>query len=95
MGVYVDPPGEEKEIWLETNGKITRKEDIDFNKLQDSGYFPVVLVNNGLFTAAGIAFSESELERFTNPEDERPKTIYIVEKDKLFEVSDLESWISK
>jgi hypothetical protein len=48
---------------------------------------PVVLINNGAFTSAGIAYCEDELKEFTRQDDNRRRTIYIVPIDKLLEVS--------
>lgn len=41
---------------------------------------PVVVINNGFFEAAGIAFSEEEFKCFTGPNDYRPKTILFIPK---------------
>jgi hypothetical protein len=43
--------------------------------------------DNGMFTAAGIAYSEGELGAFTDPRDPRPKLYFSVPVEKLHEVS--------
>jgi len=48
---------------------------------------PVCFVDNGPFTAAGIAFDSNELAAFANPSDHRPKLWFIVPIDKLTEVN--------
>jgi hypothetical protein len=83
MGFYVNPPNEEKEAFLEREGLEVPKADWD--KIpQDS--FAVILINNGNFTAAGIAYDEDEYKVFTDKEDRRPKKIFIVKKSKLKEI---------
>lgn len=37
----------------------------------------VVVMNNGMFEAAGLAYDISEFEAFTDPEDSRPKTFLV------------------
>lgn len=87
MGFYINPPKESKENFLAREGvrlaNVPKWEDIPTDSL------PVVLVNNGIFTAAGIAYHPQELEVFTNPTDPRPRKYYAVKIEKLFEVSDL------
>lgn len=85
MGYYVNPPGESKEAWLFRNGVVLpckpQWEDIP------EGCLPVVLMDNGPFTVAGVAFSEKELDAFTQPTDFRPKVFYMVEISDLLPVS--------
>lgn len=40
-------------------------------------------VNNGMFTAAGIAYDEMEYDVFKDPNDQRPKKWYLLSKWKL------------
>lgn len=87
MGYYVNPQGMSKDEWLESNGMRTTDE----LKWKDvlPGILPVVLVNNGLFTAAGICYRESELLEFLDPSDKRPKLVYLCLIDDLLKVSNL------
>ena len=82
MGFYVNPPNETKEAFLSREGLEVPKADWD-KVPKDS--IPVVLINNGMFAAAGIAFSQREYGEFT-ANDGRPKKIFIVKKSKLKEI---------
>lgn len=88
MGYYVNPPNESKESFLKREGILAPHTKINWEDVPE-GFLPVVLVDNGPFTAAGIAYCKSELEAFTAPNDWRPRTIYFVKKEKLISVSDL------
>jgi len=92
MGYYVNPEEVTKEEWLVKNATpLTEMLLVDWQAVRDENMLPVVLINNGAFTAAGIAFSKSELEAFTSPDDYRPKKYYKASTEKLKEVSDLPS----
>lgn len=89
MGAYINPSDKTKEVWLTENAtEIPNGSTITFDGLPE-GQLPVCLVDNGLFTAAGIAFSPRELEAFTGPDDDRPKRFYLAKIDDLLKVSDL------
>lgn len=101
MGAYINPKdGIEKEDFLEKHG--TEIEDIQ--PVLDTGIekilrtdqvLPVCLVDNGVFTAAGIAYDDRELQEFANPRDGRDKRWYLVPVSKLYEQSDLEDYLPK
>lgn len=83
MGIYINPPDQEKEEWLADNAiaELPLK-----NAELDADYkvtFPVCLVDNGPFTAAGVADTPTELGAFTGVSDVRPKRFFIVHVDKL------------
>ena len=81
MGYYVNPIGMTKEEWLEIHGyKIGRR-----MPKQTSGHTRVVLIDNGAFTAAGIAFDDEEAERFNRIDDFRYKVWYQVLTSDLVE----------
>ena len=83
MGMYIDPPdGSAKEEWLAKHGDrqnlIGRSwDDCPTDKL------PVILVDNGPFTAAGICYCEAEWNAFTLPDDHRMKVLFYVEETLL------------
>ncbi len=81
MGYYINPPNCSKEQWLDENGRSfsTLPNWADAVKAKT---LPVCLVNNGLFTAAGVAFSQGEMEVFAT-EDGRTKHWFVVPIDKL------------
>jgi hypothetical protein len=83
MGFYINPPTLTKEAWLDQNGKQLTEapvwKDIPFDSL------PVCLVDNTMFTAAGIAYDEGEFNDFMSP-DRRRKIWFIVPKEKILEV---------
>lgn len=41
----------------------------------------IVLVDNGLFEAAGYAYSPAEFAAFISPDDPRPKRFFILPRD--------------
>ena len=87
MGFYINPPDEHKEDFLNREGIAAPSNmKLSWQSVPD-GYLPVVLINNGMFTAAGIAYSEDELKAFTRPDDHRPKQIFFVKIEKLLQVS--------
>ena len=92
MGYYVNPPNETKESFLKREGIEISPRDVRWEDIP-VGCFPVVWLHNGLFTAAGVAYSKRELEAFLHP-DGRPKKVYIVEIEKLRKVSDIDVYFS-
>jgi len=84
MGYYIET-GELKlkYLWIEQymKGKILPKDQILTNKSNDN--VPVVVVSNGPFEAAGIAYSEREWEAFNLPDDFRPKKYLLVPKEEI------------
>jgi len=88
MGCYVNPPNETKEAWLASH--TVRTSSSIPGKISEI-YLPVCLVDNGLFTAAGIAYDDRELEEFMRP-DGRAKHWFMVSREDLRKVSPLESY---
>jgi hypothetical protein len=83
MGYYINPKTGSKEEWLAKNAKPISDSQAESFKFGLNS-LPVCLVDNGGFTAAGIAYDARELRAFLNP-DPRPKKWYSVESDKLKE----------
>jgi len=93
MGAYINPETEGKEAFLRREGEKVEG-NLEWERIP-KGFLPVILVDNLMFTAAGIAYSKKELEEFTNPNDTRRKEYYLVEKNKLYPVSNLESYLKE
>lgn len=89
MGYYVNPPRESKEAFLRRVGIAAPSDHrISWDSVP-KGFLPVVLVNNGAFTAAGICYSKAELDQFTRSDDPRRREIYLVKIEELRQVSDI------
>ena len=91
MGCYINPPSEPKETWLMSNGKAVHTNPISTNfppyeSLVETGMVPVVLMDNGMFTAAGVAYDGPEYIAFTEPSDPRPRLVFLVGRDDLLAV---------
>ncbi len=80
MGYYIDPSDCSKEEFLVRHGE--RLSDAPCTWDFSSDVLPVCLVDNYEFTAAGIAYSERELEAFVHP-DGRSKKWYSVSRESL------------
>lgn len=87
MGCYVNPLSESKEEFLSQFPRVGIPK-----WPPPEGTLPVVLIENGFFTAAGVAYSERELGRFTRP-DPRPKEWFYVPVEELLKASDLEYYL--
>jgi hypothetical protein len=87
MGSYINPANQSKESWLEENGTWSATPK---TVTAEPGCLPVCLINNVMFTAAGIAYNDHELKAFSY-NDGRSKLWYWVEVEKLLDpnVSDL------
>lgn len=87
MGLYINPKNESKESWISKNcSKITQSHFDGFNKF-DGEYVTVCLVDNLMFTAAGICFDEREHKAFVDSlDDGRYYDFYLTTKDKIREV---------
>lgn len=91
MGLYVNPPID-KQVWLENNNEGEFKpSDFLFDSVADDEFL-VVLVDNGAFTAGGIAYDESEYEMMSTLDDKRRKRYFIVKRDKLKPYCDVDEW---
>ena len=96
MGCYVNPKNESKEVWLEKHGTVMPINiDTSYNDYCEDECLPVILVDNGMFTAAGVAYDEREFQDFTSPMDLRPKRGYKVKIEDLKKVSDIEDYLRR
>ena len=80
MGYYIDPPDMSKEEFLRKHGTLMKEVPSEYDFSGDS--LPICLVDNGLFTAAGIMYSQRELDAFKHP-DGRPKFWFEVSREDL------------
>lgn len=83
MGLYINPENMTKEQWLKENYMemllaAPPRLPFDFPKTVH-----VCLVDNGPFTAAGVIFSQRELEAFSYPSDNRRKIWFLVPYEKI------------
>lgn len=90
MGYYINHPQMSKERWLHLNGSRPMREAPSTHKNADDEY-AVCLVDNGPFTAAGICYSQGELNRFSPSKSSRlrsprPRLWFFVPREKLIEV---------
>ena len=72
MGRYLNPKNETKEAWLKEYAVQAEGAPKTFD--QKEGHTITCLVDNGGFTACGLAYFQGELEAFNAPYDARPKT---------------------
>lgn len=89
MGLYINPTdGSTKEEFLAKYGRQVAETTASvYLKLNttSSEMLPVVLVDNVLFTAAGVCDTLEEFNAFTRPSDIRPKKFYLVPRSALRE----------
>lgn len=81
MGLYINPPKGTKEAFLVEHGVRVSPNDVA-NITDFTGDLPVCLFDNGLFTAAGIAYFPEELKEFLK-EDGRNKQWFLVDREAL------------
>jgi hypothetical protein len=86
MGVYINPTnGQSKEGWLASFCEsVIPYASISYSELRSKGLVPVCLVDNVIFSAAAVCFSEQETREF-GMEDGRKKYWYLVPLKSLKE----------
>lgn len=85
MGVYVNPNSMEKEQWLLRRGvQVTRVDCTGdaYDRMRLDNRLPVVLIDNRIFTAAGVCFSKEEAEVLCK-DDGRRKIFFSVGVEDL------------
>lgn len=90
MGCYINPRNCTKEQWLYRNGMVW-EETPEWGE-QNSDEMLVCLMDNGIFTAAGVVYDHLEYQAFTAPGDPRPKTWFSVKRDLLQEVAPIAAY---
>ena len=83
MGDYINPIEGTKEEYLTENAESISLESFKSFDDFDGDNVPVVLVNNGLFTAAGIMFNQKEHNCWVEilEEDFRPRNYFLISKE--------------
>ena len=87
MGLYVNPTTQSKEDWVRSNARSMHRTGdavtgTRYGEIIGSGRVPLVLVDNGMFTALGVLYSQREAEDFAR-EDGRPKLFITVDRAAL------------
>lgn len=86
MGLYINPPGTTKEQWLINNAVGVQIPELAWSMHEnDPEVIVVCLVNNVMFTAAGVAYNRNEFDTFNTP-DGRSKEWWVVPKEKIKEI---------
>lgn len=97
MGLYINPLNMEKEDFLQEHGTLVNPQDYENEREGASAVWaarqlyelPVVLVDNGGFTAACVAYKEKELVEFLeSPDDPRPMVVFMVNIDDIAQTCD-------
>jgi hypothetical protein len=86
MGCYINPKDQTKEEWLVKFAK-PQKGPTPVTETE----VPICLVDNGLFTAAGVGFDDQEAQAFNHP-DGRRKLWFSAKRTDLYDVSDLKDY---
>lgn len=87
MGYYINPIGETKEDWLVRHTHIHTNEPEWMTETNGGTRCHwVCLVDNGAFTAAGIAYDEREFNAFSR-DDGRPKQWFLIPDEYLASVT--------
>ena len=85
MGIYINPPEGTKESWLREHSIETSYQSPLEPSKDDNTW--VCLIDNPMFSAAGIMYNDGELKEFTNPNDPRPKLWILIPTKDLIEVT--------
>ena len=81
MGFYVqtdNPLRKTEYLVLKRGGRLIDKPKTFSDIPEDKAL--IVIVDNGIFEAAGLAYSQAEFESFTLPTDHRQKKYVLLEK---------------
>ena len=84
MGIYVNPTtGQTKAEYLVDKGiEVTKNDVANFD--YDGDTFPVILVDNGGFDAAAVAFNAGERDYFLHDDTTgRPMRFFLVAREHL------------
>jgi hypothetical protein len=76
-----------KEFWLIKHGRVIPQP----TRHRDGDNIAVVFIDNGGFTAAGVAYNAQELAAFSDPDDPRPKRWFSVPIAELIKVGAIQN----
>lgn len=85
MGYYIELPSninKAGQLIRDHNAIVRSGRPVTITDLAD-GKVLVCVVQNGMFDAAGIVFSDDELEAFSQPTDPRPRTWLAMDRDEV------------
>jgi hypothetical protein len=89
MGYYIETgpalKGKAEIIAEKLNGEILHERPATYADIPE-GKALIVVVDNGIFEAAGFAYSEREFQEFTSP-DYRPRRYVLIDREKAEEVT--------
>lgn len=95
MGVYINPTShdnaeEAKRVFLNNYAKPISEQEF-LNAEFDPENIYIAHMDNGMFTAVGVMYSEGELKYVQEayPNDNRPHKFYVIAKDTLIEKGEL------
>jgi len=95
MGFYIEVPentNKAEQIRDLYGGEIVQTVPLDYSKIPE-GKALIVVVDNGLFEAAGFCFNEPEFRVFTDILELRPRKFVYLDRDKAEELSGFKgSW---
>ena len=84
MGLYAEVPGNKNE-WFRNKAELVGRDneiEMPYSDIPDNQNL-VCVVDNVFFHAAGVVYSERELDAFSQSDDTRPKEWYIIDTDIL------------
>jgi hypothetical protein len=84
MGLYIEPPRNDKKAWLIANSDGVIREP-NFHQVDDTKLL-VCLIDNHFFFAGAVCYSEREFDGFNDPSDRRVKQWFAVDKRILKQV---------
>jgi len=90
MGCYINTVNMTKDFWLYNQQEGTLEAPV-WDDMPE-GMLPVCLVQNEMFSAAGVAFNEEERDDFAR-DDGRPKRWFVLPIESIRAVSDLDKWL--
>lgn len=85
MGYYIEAPtNKNKALYLvkQFGAQVISKPG-NFDEIPTDKAV-IAVVDNGMFEAAGLCYSASELEAFTDPDDPRPITYVLMDKELAY-----------